>query len=135
MESELNEALEYLRSRGFAVGRHCGYPAGLRIPVNGVPLTEYQVRVLATYESCKDEGAEPDGLALDYMANACLTIARHPSTPSLPADEGRDLAKRFEDWKNPEVDVPVAQLRVLCKRMAHFLTSWFGNLWSPTAAI
>jgi hypothetical protein len=65
------------------------------------------------------------------MAEACLKIAEHPSTPSLAADEGRDLAKRLEEWKNPEVDVPIAQLKVLCKHMAHFLTSWFGYLWPP----
>jgi hypothetical protein len=94
-------------------------------------LTEYQLGVLATYEACKDEDAEPDGLALDYMAEACLKISQHPSTPSLAADEGRDLVKRLEEWKNPEVDVPTAQLRVLRKYMAHFLTSWFGYLWAP----
>src|SRR6059036_1854197 len=137
MRQKAVEASNYLRRRGFDVGGYGACASKLRFFVNGVFLTEYQVCVLATYESCKDEtvAAKPDGLALEYMAKSCLRISKHPSTPSLAADEGRDLAKRFEEWKNPENEVPLAQLRVLCKRMAYFLTGWFGYLWSPTSAL
>jgi len=84
--------------------------------------------VLATYESCKDEGATPDGLAFDYMAGACRKIAEHPSIHSLAANEGRELAKLWRDW-NPMTDFSKDQLRVLCKRMGHFLTREFEYLW------
>jgi len=127
-----NEAVNYLSTRGFDVDGQAAFGSETGVMVNGVFLTEYQAGVLATYESCKDENAEPDGLALEYMAKACLKISEHPSIHALSADEGRALAKRFKDWKNSDIDFPTAQLRVLCKRMAYFLTGHFGFLWSKS---
>jgi hypothetical protein len=126
--SQANEAGNYLRTRGFDVGQ-AAFGSETGVMVNGVFLTNYEACVLATYESCKDEDAKPDGLALGYMAKACRKISEHPSVHSLSADEGRELARRFEDWKNSDIDYPMAQLRVLCKRMAYFLTAQFGFLW------
>ena len=122
-----------MRARGFVVGEEAVFfRNGLRFLVNGAFLEEWHLRTLATYESCKNEDAEPDGLAIEYMAGGCLQIAEHPAINSIEADEGRQLFKRFEEWKNPELDVPVAQLKILCKRMAHFLTRNFGYLWPET---
>jgi hypothetical protein len=129
MATNVNEAFSYLRGRGYFVEQG-GFPSGIGIAVNGKLLTDYQVCVLATYESCKDEDCKPDGLGLAYMADACLKIAEHSSLHSLAADEGRELAKRLKEWKNSsETDFPLAQLKVLCKRMAHFLTREFAYLW------
>jgi hypothetical protein len=129
----VKELLDYMRARGFVVGEQAVFfRNGLCFLVNGAFLEEWHLRTLATYESCKDEDAKPDGLAIEYMAKGCLQIAEHPSINSLEADEGRDLFRRFEEWKNPELDVPVAQLQVLSKRMAYFLTRNFGYLWPET---
>jgi hypothetical protein len=115
---------------GFIVSEGAvGYRDGLRYMVNGAFLKEWQARTLATYESCKDENAEPDGLAIEYMAEGCRRIAEHDSLSGIEADEGRELFQRFKDWSNPHTDVPVEQLRVLCKRMAYFLTRNFAYLW------
>jgi hypothetical protein len=129
---QASEVVNYLSTRGFDVGGQAAFGPKTGVMVNGVLLTDYEARVLATYESCKDENAEPDGLALEYMAKACLKISEHPAAHSLSANEGRELAKRFEDWKNSDIDFPIAQLRVLCKRMAYFLTREFGLLWGKS---
>lgn len=124
----VTRAKSYLRGRpNYDVGETVLFQSELCIPVNGRLLTYYQVCLLATYESCKDEEAKPDGLAFDYMARACRKIAAHPSIHSLASDEGRDLAKRWEDW-NPSAVASDTQLRVLCKRMGHFLTREFEYL-------
>ncbi len=130
MEADIavTKAYKYLQSRNYSVGERVAIPSGLRIPINGILLTNYQVCVLATYEACKDADAKPDGLAFDYMARACQKIAEHPSAHSLTANEGRELANRWKDW-NPMTDFSEDQLRVLCKRMGHFLTREFEYLW------
>jgi hypothetical protein len=127
-----NEAGNYLRTRGFDVGGQAACRSETGIMVNGVLLTEYQLGVLATYESCKDENSKPDGLALQYMAKACLKISEHPSVHSLSADEGRALSKRFDEWKASDIAFPIGQLRVLCTGMAYFLTREFGFLWGKS---
>jgi len=96
--------------------------------VNGHMLNEDQIRKLAQYESFKDQDAKVDGLMFGYMASDCLKIAEHHSVSSLEANEGRELAQRFKEWKSSEVDTSVEQARVLCKRMAHFLTRNFARL-------
>jgi len=126
---QANEAVSYLSTRGFGVCGQAAFGSETGVMVNGVFLTEYQACVLATYESCKDENAKPDGLGLEYMAKACLKISEHRCAHTLSADEGRELAQRFKDWKNSDIDFPMVQLRVLCKRMAYFLTREFGLLW------
>src|SRR6266404_5124169 len=112
-----SEALNYLSTRGFDVGWQAVFGSEVSVTVNGVFLTHYEACVLATYESCKDQSAKPDGLALEYMAKACKKISEHPSVHSPSADEGRELAKRFKGWKNSDIDFPIVQLRVLCKNM------------------
>jgi len=130
MFAKAKEARDFLNSRNYLVGGLVHLRDKLRTPVNGVFLADDEIRELATYESYKDDdGAKPDGQRLDYMASACRMIAGHPSIPSLEADEGRELAKRWED-RNPETDESNAQPRVLCKRMAYFLTRNFAYLWS-----
>src|SRR5579872_6939028 len=129
----VKELLDFMRARGFVVGEEVVvFRNGLRFLVNGAFLEEWHLRTLATYESCKDEDAKPDGLAIEQMAGACLQIAEHPAINSIEADEGRDLFRQFEEWKNPELDVTVAKLKVLCKRMAYFLIRNFGYLWPET---
>jgi hypothetical protein len=63
------------------------------------------------------------------MAQGCLRIAEHPSLNSLEADEGRELFKKCEDWKNSDVVVSHDQLRILVKRLGVFLTRNFMYLW------
>jgi hypothetical protein len=131
---EIREILDYIRARGFLADGEVAYQSELRFLTNGAFLTEQQLRSLALYESCKDEDAKdedakPDALAIQDMANACLRIAQHPAINSIEADEGREIFERFEEWKNTSADVPVAQLRVLVKRMAYYLTRNFGYLW------
>ena len=123
----VNKAIDYLCGRNYSVGQSV-FTSGLRITVDGKFLTGYQVRLLATYESCKDEDAKPDGLAFDYMARACRKIAEHPSAHSLVASEGRELANLWKNW-DPLTEVSEAQLRVLCRRMGYFLTQEFEYLW------
>ncbi len=131
----MNKVLEYLQARGFVVGEGAvAYRDGLCYMVNGAFLKEWQARTLATYESCKDEDAKPDGLAIEYMAEGCRRIAEHDFLSGVEADEGRELCQRFQEWKNPHTDVPVDQLRVLCKRKAYFLTRNFAYLWPGCVA-
>jgi hypothetical protein len=98
----MSEKANYLRMRKYGVSERCVCDSKMGFFINDVFLTEYQVSVLATYEACKNEDAKPDGLALDYMAKACLKISEHPSLHSLAADEGHELAARLKEWKNPE---------------------------------
>ena len=130
MASEINKVLDYLKNRGYFLGEvgTSSRTGEFCVPFNGHLLNFDQLRELAAYESCKDEDASPDGYTLEGMATNCQKIAEHPSVASSAADEGRDLARRFNEWKDPETDVAPEQLRVLCKRMAHFLTREFVYL-------
>jgi hypothetical protein len=117
----IEDVVKFMNDHAYGVwetsnGKYVGFS------VRGFFLQENQLRTLAEYEECSHTGGEPDGLGIAYMAQACLTIAGHPSLNSLDADEGRELFKRFEVWKNSEIEVSQDRLRILVKRLGVFLT-------------
>jgi hypothetical protein len=130
MASGTDRILDYLRNRGYLFGDVCtnSHTGEFCVPFTGHLLNFDRLRELADYESCKDANASPDGFTLEEMAKNCQKIAEHPSVSSLAADEGRDLARRFDEWKDPNTEVSPEQLRVLCTRMAYFLTREFAFL-------
>jgi len=139
MQQELNGMLKYLEGRGYVIGNAVVAADGLQVSILGRYLPTERVRLLATLEELKDDGATVDGDRLAYMAGLCKKIAEHPSLDSRSADEARYLAHRVSVLQNPPEDsIPteaeIAQIPIhanmLRVRMAYLLTREFALLWN-----